>query len=133
MGETLQPGITGEKRLVVEARHAINFMGPDVPGVLASPWMLLWMEHAARECVLPHLDPGHDTVGVGFEFEHLAAAPIGSTVTATAELIDVDGRRLHFKIEARDEQEVIGRGKHVRAVVEITRFAEKMRRKLEGR
>jgi predicted thioesterase len=130
MRDTLQPGITGEKCLVVEARHAISFMGPDVPGVLASPWMLLWMEHAARECVLPHLDPGHDTVGVGFEFEHVAAAPIGSTVTARAELIGSDGRRLQFKIEARDELEIIGRGEHVRAVVQVARFGERVRKKL---
>jgi predicted thioesterase len=131
MKETLQPGITGEKRIVVEPKQAISFMGPEVPGVLASPYMLFLMEHAARECVLPHLGDGFDTVGVGFEFEHCAAAPIGAIVTASAELTLIDGRKLHFKIEARDEQEVIGRGKHVRAIVEVARFAERMRKKLE--
>ena len=130
MKDTLRSGVRGEKRLVVEAQHAISFMGPDVPRVLASPSMLLFMEHAARDAVLPHLDPGEDTVGVGFEFEHVAAAPLGSTVTATAELITVDGRKLHFRIEAHDGQEVIGRGKHVRAVVDKARFAERMRKKL---
>jgi predicted thioesterase len=95
--------------------------------------MLLLMEHAARECVLSHLAPGHDTVGVGFEFEHCGAAPIGAKVTATAEVLSVQGRMVHFRIEARDEVEIIGRGKHVRAIVEIRRFAEKMRRKLQGK
>src|SRR5437867_5809922 len=107
MKESLRPGLIAEKRLVVEPRHAINFMGPNVPGVLASPWMLLFMEHAARESVLPHLDPGEDTVGVGFEFEHIAAAPIGATITASAELTAVNGRKLYFRIEAADEHEVI--------------------------
>ena len=132
MKPSLQPGIACEKRIVVEAKQAINFMGPDVPGVLASPYMLFLMEHAARECVLPHLADGHDTVGVGFEFEHCAAAPIGATVVATAELVAIDGRKLHFKIEARDEIEVIGRGKHVRTVVEVAKFAERMKKKMRG-
>jgi predicted thioesterase len=92
--------------------------------------MLLAMEHAARESVLPHLDHGEDTVGVGFEFEHVAAAPIGSKVIATAELTAVNGRRLHFRIEACDELEPIGRGTHVRAVVDVGRFADRMREKL---
>ncbi len=130
MKETLQPGITSENRIVVEPKQAISFMGPEVPGVLASPHMLFLMEHAARECVLPHLAEGYDTVGVGFEFEHCAAAPIGATVTASAEVIAIDGRKLHFKIEARDDHEVIGRGKHVRAIVEVARFAQRMREKL---
>ena len=129
MRDTLKPGLSLEKRILVEPRHAISFMGPDVPGVLASPYMLFFMEHAARECVLPHLAPGSDTVGVGFEFEHRAAAPIGSVVIATAELVTIDGRRLQFRIEARDEVEVIVCGSHVRAIVEIARFAERMRRK----
>ena len=131
MKDSLRPGITGEKRIVVEPRYAISFMGPDVPGVLASPWMLLFMEHAARDSVLPHLDPGEDTVGIGFQFEHIAAAPIGSAVTATAELTTVDGRQLHFRIEARDDHEVIGRGTHVRAAVLIAKFAERMRKKMQ--
>jgi predicted thioesterase len=131
MNETLRPGIIATKQLIVEREDAISFMGPDVPGVLASPRMLLLMEHAARECVLPHLDPGHDTVGVGFEFEHCGAAPIGSTVTATAELLAIEGRKLHFRIEARDETEVIGQGKHVRAIVDVKRFAKKMSEKLK--
>jgi predicted thioesterase len=133
MKETLQPGITGEKRIVVEPKQAISFMGSDVPGVLASPYMLFLMEHAARECVLPHLAPGQDTVGVGFEFEHCAAAPIGATVVATAKLVAIDGRKLQFAIEARDEVEVIGRGTHVRAIVDKTRFAERLRKKMESR
>jgi predicted thioesterase len=133
MKPTLQPGITGERRIVVEPNQAISFMGPDVPGVLASPYMLFLMEHAARESVLPHLLPGFDTVGVGFEFEHCAAAPIGASVVATSELIRIDGRKLHFRIEARDEVEVIGRGKHVRAIVDTIRFAERLRKKIESR
>jgi len=128
----LEPGIRGEKRIVVEPSQAISFMGPDVPGVLASPHMLFLMEHAARESVLPHLEPGFDTVGVGFEFEHCAAAPIGATVIARSELIRVDGKKLHFSIDARDEHEVIGRGTHVRAIVEVAKFAERMKKKMKA-
>jgi predicted thioesterase len=132
MKETLRPGVRGEKRITVEPSQAISFMGPNVPGVLASPYMLFLMEHAARECVLPHLELGFDTVGVGFEFEHCAAAPIGAAVVAQAELVQIDGRKLHFQIEARDEVEVIGRGKHVRAIVNIVKFAERLRKKVDS-
>ena len=129
MNEQLRPGITGTKQVVVEPGHAIDFMGPEVPGVLASPWMLFFMEHAAREAVLPYLEPGEDSVGVGFQFEHVAASPIGATVNATAVLIAVEGRKLHFRIEARDEQEMIAHGTHVRAIVHVARFAERIRKK----
>jgi predicted thioesterase len=133
MKESLRLGIKGEKRIKVDPSQAISFMGPNVPGVLASPHMLFLMEHAARECVLPHLDAGFDTVGVGFEFEHCAAAPIGATVVASAELVHIDGRKLHFSIEARDESEIIGRGKHVRAVVDVAKFADRLRQKIASR
>jgi predicted thioesterase len=131
MKESLKAGLAKTKHYVVDRPHVIEFLGPQVPQVLASPWMLFFMEHAAREAVLPHLDIGEDTLGVAFEFEHLAASPIGCEITASAELIGVQGRRLHFKIEAHDGHELIGRGKHVRAVVEVAKFSERVKPKLK--
>ena len=73
--------------------------------------------------------PGHDTVGTHVNVAHLAAAPIGMTVTFTAEVIRVDGRRVEFKVEAFDEKEKIGEGTHERAIINIAKFAARLAEK----
>ena len=62
------------------------------------------------------------TVGILVNVRHLAATPVGDTVTATAELIEIDGRRLVFRVSARDSRQLIGEGTHERAVVSLERF-----------
>lgn len=133
MKDGLIPGRRFEYTYTVQPEHLATFMGPDVPGVLASPMMLLFMEHASREAVRPYMEPGEDTVGVGFNFEHLAATPVGMKVTTRAEVTGVEGRRITLNVEAYDEVEMIGRGTHVRALVRAERFADKIRKKTEGR
>ena len=132
MTQAIQPGMRGEYVEHVGPHVPLADFGPDVPRVLSSPWMLWCMEHAARACVAACLPPGHDTVGVGFDFRHLAPAPEGSTVTATAEVIAVEGREVTFAIEAHDGTELVGQGTHVRAVIDVERFAKRVRRKVDG-
>ena len=81
------------------------------------------------DTVLPLLDPGHDTVGTHVNVAHLGASPIGMSVTFTAEVIRVDGRRVEFRVEARDEKEKIGEGTHERAIINIARFATRLAEK----
>jgi predicted thioesterase len=88
------------------------------------------MEHAARQAVVPSLPAGHDTVGVEFDFRHLAPTPEGGTVTATAEVTGVEDRLITFAIEAHDGTELVGKGTHVRAVIDLERFARRVRRKM---
>jgi predicted thioesterase len=76
------------------------------------------------------LDAGHDTVGTHVDVRHLAATPMGMTVTFKAEVIGVEGRRITFRVEARDEKEKCGEGTHERAIINIARFAAKMQGKL---
>ena len=80
----------------------------------------------------PHLAPGQQSVGTMVNVRHLAATPLGATVTAHAELIAVDGRRLTFKVSAHDGTELIGEGMHERALIDLARFEAKVKAKAEG-
>jgi fluoroacetyl-CoA thioesterase len=118
-----------EKKLLVDDEVAINFLGLEDARVLGTPWMIGWMERTCRDAVLPLLDHGHDTVGTHVNVYHLAATPMGMTVTFKAEVTSVEDRRVNFKVEAWDEKEKCGEGTHQRAVVNIARFAAKMKNK----
>jgi fluoroacetyl-CoA thioesterase len=83
-----------------------------LPQVLATPVMILVMENAALNAIRPFLEPGESAVGIAVDVEHLAATPVGHDVSATAEVVAVDGKRIDFKVSARDNEEEIGRGSH---------------------
>jgi len=93
--------------------------------------LLAFCEETARSTVDLRLPEGQATVGTYLEFRHTAATPPGVRVTVTARLIDVDGRRLRFKLSASDSIEEIGRGTHERFIVELDRFLAKVSRKAE--
>jgi len=122
-------GARGEKKLLVTNETAIAFLGLEGPRVLSTPHMIGYMELTSRDAVLPHLDAGFDTVGTHVDVYHLAAAPIGAVVTFTAEVAAVDGRRIHFRVEAWDEKEKIGEGTHERAIVNVAKFATRLAEK----
>jgi predicted thioesterase len=88
------------------------------------------MEAAAVDCIDARLPTGQESLGVRLDIEHIAPTPAGLTVTATAELVEIDGRTLTFKVEARDDRELVGRGRHVRVVVDAARFRAKAQSKL---
>jgi fluoroacetyl-CoA thioesterase len=131
MKTTLIAGVTGEARHRVVTENLVNFRKPDAPAVLATPWLLYVMETAAYEAIRPHLDAGEASVGVGFEFQHLAATPAGDTIVATARITAIEGKRIHVEFEARDSHEVVARGKHVRAVIQVDRFMERLKKKMK--
>ena len=100
-----------------------------MPPVLATPWLLDVMETAAYEAIRPHLDPGEASVGVGVDFKHLAPTPVGDTIVATARVTEVKGKLIRLYFEARDSHELVARGKHVRAIVSLEHFGERLRKK----
>jgi fluoroacetyl-CoA thioesterase len=122
-------GTKGEQKLLVTSEVAISFLGLEGPRVLSTPHMIGFMERTCRDTVLPLLEPGHDTVGTHVNVAHLAAAPIGMTVTFSAEVIGVAERRIQFRVEAWDEKEKVGEGTHERAVINIAKFATKLAQK----
>jgi predicted thioesterase len=78
------------------------------------------------------LPGGHQSLGTHLDVTHVAATPVGLRVTATAEVLRVEGRTVVFQVEARDEVETIGRGTHQRVVVSVARFDERAQRKNRG-
>lgn len=98
-------GAKREERLVVTENVAIDFMGVAGTRVLSTPNMILGLERTSRNLVLPLVDPGYDTVGTHVNVSHLAATPIGMTVTFRSEVVSVEDRRVNFKVEAFDERE----------------------------
>lgn len=122
-------GTRHEEKLLVTGEVAINFLGLEGARVLSTPNMILWLEKTSRNGVFPLLDPGYDTVGTHVNVYHLAATPLGMTVTFRSEVTSVEDRRVNFKVEAFDEKEKIGEGTHQRFIVNVERFAAKLREK----
>jgi fluoroacetyl-CoA thioesterase len=118
----LEPGMMGESSLKVGRIHTARHLGSGGVEVLATPVMIALMEDAARSAVDGKLDEGQMSVGVNLQVSHLAATPVGMWVTARAELVAVDGRRLTFQVEAHDDGEKIGEGTHTRAIIQLNRF-----------
>lgn len=125
MDLNLAPGLTGEKSdVVTENNTAICYGSGNVP-VYATPAMIGLMEGAAVAALAAHLPGGVSTVGTDLKVKHTAATPVGLTVRATAELLEVDGRRLVFAVQAFDEREQIGAGTHERFVIQVEKFLAK--------
>jgi predicted thioesterase len=113
---------------VEDPNSAIEVGSGSVP-VLATPWLVAFMERTAHRLVGTALPAGFTSVGARMDIQHLAPTPLGGRVTITAEVKEVAGRRIHLEIQARDELEKIGESKHERVVVEIDRFLEKVSKK----
>jgi predicted thioesterase len=124
-------GTVGEEKLLVTRDVTINFLGMESARVLSTPHMIGWMERTSRDAVLPLLDPGYDTVGTHVNVAHLAAAPLGVTVTFRTEVTGVNGKRVQFRVEAWDEKEKIGEGTHERAIIDVSKFATRLAEKLK--
>jgi fluoroacetyl-CoA thioesterase len=125
----IQAGTTNEEKIVVTEDVAINFLGVDGGRVLSTPNVILGLERASRNAVLPLLDPDYDTVGTHVNVYHLAATPLGMTVKFRTEIVSVEERRVNFKVEAFDDKEKIAEGTHQRAIVNVARFSAKVQEK----
>lgn len=124
----LQLGLSLEQKRNVLQEDSITFLGSDIPPSLATPSMIRWMEFVARDAILPHLDKGQDTVGIHVHVSHLAPTPLGDMVTYRATVIAIEGHKVTFSVEARDSNQTVGKGTHDRFIVDIERFAERLRK-----
>jgi predicted thioesterase len=118
----LEPGLTASATLVVGAADTAATLGSGDVDVLGTPRVLALCEEATVAALRPLLDAGRTTVGTRVELEHLRPTRVGATVTATAVLRQVEGRRLTFDVTATEEDRVVAAGVVVRAVVERSRF-----------
>jgi len=127
----LKTGLTGTAELLVGEDHTAPSIGSGKVRVLATPVMINLIEAAALAAVEHLLPAGYQSLGTHLDVHHIAATPVGMRVRATAEVIAVDQRKVSFRVEARDEREVIGNGTHERVVVNVAKFDLRVQRKLE--
>lgn len=132
-------GLTYRKTIVVTPALCVPAMDAELPGfrgmpeVLATAKMIAFIELTCIEALAPYLEDGERTVGTAVNITHSAATPAGVRVTAHVQLLAVEGRRLRFQAECRDEQERIGAGTHERALIELARFQDATERKRPAR
>jgi predicted thioesterase len=122
-------GTLGETQFLVQTEHTIDLAPGTMPPVLSTPSLIWFLEHAAREALQNSLEPDEISVGTEVEITHLAPTPAGHRVTCQARVIRCEGPRVTFQVEARDEQELIARGVHQRAILPAERLGARVRRK----
>lgn len=128
MKPTLVPGVTVTHSYLVDKANTVPHLMmdrstfDDIPEVLATAYMVVMMEGACTKALRPHLDANEGSVGVHVNVMHLAATLPGQTVTVTAEVMAVEGRKITFRVTAHDGLDKIGEGTHQRAIVPWDRF-----------
>ncbi len=130
--DAITPGLKGRAELVVGEKHTAPSIGSGAIHVLGTPVMINLMEAAALDAVERLLSAGHQSLGIHLDVSHVAATPVGMTVSATAEVVAVEGNRVRFRVEAHDESDLIGEGTHERVVVNVERFDRRVRKKAES-
>ncbi|HVZ04491.1 thioesterase family protein [Hyphomicrobium sp.] len=122
----LRIGSTGSASALVTEQRLAPAVGSGEAPVFASPMLVALMEAAAVDCVEAQLPQDHQSLGVHLDVTHSAPTPLGLTVTATATLASVDGRKLVFDVAATDGIDQIGSGRHTRVVVDTARFLARL-------
>jgi fluoroacetyl-CoA thioesterase len=126
----IQAGMTREDVFKVESEHSAAHVGSGSARVLATPWMIAFMERTARDLLGEVLPAGYSSVGVHVDVRHLAPSPIGSRVRSRVEVTAVQGVKVDFTVRLWDEQELVGEGTHQRVVIEEERFLRRVAGKI---
>jgi fluoroacetyl-CoA thioesterase len=135
MRPELQPGLRHAQQVRVEASMTVPALSgifrrsDDMPPVLATAYMIAFIEWTCLDAVRPLLDPREKTLGTHVDVSHLAATPVGLTVTAQVELVAVEGRKLRFQVSCHDGVDLIGAGVHERTVIDGERFLGRLEEK----
>jgi len=132
MKDSLQPGVSMVRRIVVDGNRTISFMG-EQGRVYATPELCRDIEYTCREALLDHLQAGEDSVGLEIMVRHTAPTLPGMAVEITATVAAVEGRKVSFTVAAKDELEPIGEGKHIRFIVDKEKTYERLRAKAAKR
>ncbi len=132
MKNSLRPGVSKTRRLVVDSERTISFMGEE-GRVYGTPWLCRDIEQTCRDILLNHADAGEDSVGMEVVLRHTAPTLLGMEVEITATVTAVDGRKVIFDVTAKDELEPIGGGTHTRFVVDVAKAHERLKAKAAKR
>ena len=125
----LKKGMTREETFQVAEEHAAAHVGSGGSRVLATPWMIAFMERVAYRLLAEHLPEGESSVGVLVDIHHLAPTPVGKSVRVKAEISDLAGSKVTFSVQAWDHVEKIGEGNHRRLVINEARFLRRVEAK----
>lgn len=128
MKETFKKGVALTRSIVVDAERTIDFMGEDLR-VYATPSMIKDIEYACRDLILEHADWDEDSVGVRVEVDHLGATLMGQTVEVTATVAELEGPRVTFAVAVRDPLEPVGRGRHIRFIINRDQLKQRLEAK----
>src|SRR5512137_292552 len=132
LSELIQPGQTREDSFEITMENSAIHIGSGSSRVLATPWMIAFMERVSHRLLTCCLPEGFSSVGTHLDVRHLAPTPVGATIRVKAEVLSIDGNRVNFSIEAWDNLEKIGEGQHERVVIEENRFLRRVEKKLAG-
>lgn len=127
MVKFMEIGLTFTSTTVVDNTNTAVALGSGDMEVFATPAMVALMENAAMNAVAPHLEAGQTTVGTEISTTHIKASALGATITATATLTAIEGRKLTFAVTAHDGDNIIGEGTHTRFIVDRERFLSKLK------
>jgi len=124
--QNLQPGLNAEVEITVRETETAAYLGSGSLAVYATPALVALMENAAVRALEGKLPEGQTSVGGHMDIRHQAATPIGMKVRAHAELVEIDGRKLTFQIQAWDQVDLIGEARHIRYLVDTEKFMAKI-------
>lgn len=124
--EIITTSIAREENFLVEEQHTAYHIGSGDEKVLGTPWMISFMERVSNRLIATHLPEGLMSVGIHVDVKHLAATPMKAEIRVRAEVLEVVKNRVKLSIEAWDNQDKIGDGTHLRAVVDKTNFMERV-------
>ena len=126
-------GIKGRQEEIVTEDLTASHIGSGSVRVFATPMMIALMERTSRMSVKPYLEDGQETVGTKEDVTHISSTPVGLKVWCESEVVDIDRRRIVFKVAAYDEKGLIGEGTHERFVIDVAKFQAKTEEKIKDR
>lgn len=132
MKDSLRPGVSSSRRVVIDKERTIGFMGEE-GRVYATPALVQDIEQTCRDLLIAHADQNEDSVGMDVSIRHLAPTLPGMKVEVIATVAAVDGRKVSFQVTARDDLELIGEGSHTRFVVDVNKTLERLKAKAAKR
>ena len=123
----LKNGLKHTEEKIVTMNDTAKVFGSGAAEVFATPMMIGLMEGASMNCVRDYLPEGYSTVGISVNIKHISATAVGKKVWADAELIEIDKKRLVFRVEAFDEDKKIGEGTHERFIIDEKKFMDNLK------
>jgi predicted thioesterase len=133
LSDLFKPGMAREQSFLIEEKHSAIHVGSGSLRVLATPWMIAFMENTARRLMAERLPAGYSSVGAHVNVRHLAPTPVGMRLRVRTEVTAVDGLKVAFAVAAWDDQEQVGEGEHLRVVIDEARFLRRVAEKIESR